>query len=157
MIVMGVDPGPEQSGWVVWDTDAEEITRSGIDQNYIVLSIIRGIYAASAECLLAIEMIEARGMPVGRSTFETVLWIGRFLQAFGNDEHCMLIYRRDVKIHFCGSAKAKEVNIWYAVMDRLGGKEKAIGRKKAPGPLYGITSHMRSALEICLIAADRMK
>jgi hypothetical protein len=58
------------------------------------------------------------------------------------------VYRRDVKLHICGSQRAKDANIRQALIDCYGGKVEAIGKKKAPGPLYGISSHAWSALAV---------
>ena len=38
----------------------------------------------------------------------------------------------------------------HALIDRFGGKDAAIGRKAAPGPLYGISRDMWSALAIAV-------
>lgn len=37
-----------------------------------------------------------------------------------------------------------------ALIDRFGGKDAAIGRKATPGPLYGITKDLWSALAIAI-------
>ena len=37
--------------------------------------------------------------------------------------------RQEVKLHLCNSARAKDANIRQALIDRFGGKDKAIGRK----------------------------
>jgi hypothetical protein len=103
--------------------------------------------------LLAIEMVEARGMPVGRETFETVLWAGRFMQAWGEDTTCELIYRREVKSFLCGSAKAKDSNIRQALLDKIGPQ----GTKKAPGPTYGVKAHIWAALSVAVTAQHKRK
>mgnify|MGYP007124593761 CR=1 FL=1 len=102
---------------------------------------------------MAIEMIQAQGMPVGKTTFETIVWIGRFVQAFGGDEDTYTrIYRREVKAELCNSQRANDANVRRALLDRFprtgGGKEPAIGTKKQPGPLYGLSSHAISALAV---------
>jgi hypothetical protein len=102
--------------------------------------------------LLAVEMIASYGMPVGREVFETCLWIGRFIEAWGRQYQ--LIYRKDVKIFHCESVRATDANIRASLIDRFGpGKVKAIGTKKAPGPLYGIKGDEWSALAVALKAA----
>ncbi len=64
-----------------------------------------------------------------------------------------LLKRFDVKLHLCGNARAKDTNIRQALIDRFGGiegKSKAVGTKKAPGPLYGCKSHMWAALAVAV-------
>ncbi|RMH18214.1 MAG: hypothetical protein D6698_07430 [Gammaproteobacteria bacterium] len=102
--------------------------------------------------LLAVEMIASYGMPVGADVFETVLWIGRFIEAW-KDEY-RLIYRREVKIEICGTMEAKDANIRQALIDLFprtgGGKTPQIGTKKDPGPLYGVVKDIWSALGVAV-------
>ena len=61
------------------------------------------------------------------------------------------VYRTQVKLHICGTARAKDSNVRQALMDRYGStRELAIGKKKTPGPLYGFSADMWSALAIAL-------
>jgi hypothetical protein len=79
-----------------------------------------------------------------------VRWIGRFQQAWRDPEEVRLVYRREVKLHLCGSMKAKDANVWQALIDKLG----PVGTKACPGPLYGVKSHARSALAVAVTAAE---
>lgn len=101
---------------------------------------------------LAIEMIASYGMPVGREVFETCVWIGRFIEAWGGPY--TLVYRKDVKLHLCGQPRAKDSNIRQALIDRYGGKDRAVGKKATPGPLYGVSADVWSALAIAVTFAD---
>jgi hypothetical protein len=54
-----------------------------------------------------------------------------------------------VKLHLCESVRANDSNIRAALIDRFGpGKEKAVGRKATPGPLFGLKGDEWSALAI---------
>lgn len=152
---LAIDPGTEQSGFVLMDTTG--IVVSGIESNERILDIIRRhcISLTSEKPQIAIEMIASYGMAVGKETFETCLWIGRFIQAAKNPDEVKLVYRRDVKLHLCNSARAKDANVRQAIIDLYGGKDKAIGKKSAPGPLYSIKSHAWSALAVGLTAMKR--
>lgn len=55
-----------------------------------------------------------------------------------------LIYRRDIKIHLCGTVKAKDGNIRQALIDKHG----APGTKKSKGPTYGVSGHLWAALAV---------
>ncbi|NII07239.1 hypothetical protein HBF25_12680 [Luteibacter anthropi] len=100
--------------------------------------------------VVAIEMIASYGMPVGAEVFETVRWIGRFQQACRDPEAVRLIYRKDVKMHLCGTPRAKDANIRQALIDKLG----APGTKKSPGPTYGVKSHAWAALGVAVTASE---
>ena len=104
----------------------------------------------------ACEMVASYGMPVGREVFETVLWIGRFWEAFDGDME--FVYRKDVKMHLCHTTRAKDANVRQALLDKTpstgAGATPQIGTKKEPGPLYGIKSHLWSALAVAVYYAE---
>lgn len=149
-VVLALDPGPEQTGWALYD--GRTVLDSGVTGNEDVLRDLDMIVFPGATWqfadLLAIEMIASYGMPVGREVFETCVWIGRFIQAAPLRHR--LIYRKDVKMHLCGSQRAKESNIRQALIDKLG----APGTKAKPGATYGVKSHAWSALAVAVTAVE---
>ena len=157
MNVIGLDPGPEKSAVLVWNGDCDgsgtgrvEVTR--LCPNEDILQLLSDWQHSAAT--LVIEKIESFGMAVGAETFETVFWSGRFAEMYGM-HHTRRLGRKAIKIHLCGSARATDSNIRYAIMDRFGGKDKAVGKKAAPGPLFGISSHLWSALAVALTYHDQ--
>ena len=148
MRIFAIDPGTTESGAVIYDTEAKQLCAiwPAID-NYDLLSMIGTTNAGE----MAIEMVASYGMPVGREVFETCVWIGRFMQKF--DGRAYPIYRRDVKLHLCGQPRAKDANITCAIKDRFGG-ESAVGTKKHPGPLYGVSKHAWAALGVAITASE---
>lgn len=153
MTVIAIDPGNEQSAWLELDPRCVTPIGFGIVEN-VELKRMLARWVTGHGCHLAIEMIASYGMPVGREVFDTCLWIGRFIEAWGRPH--MLVYRRDVKMHLCGNSAAKDANVRQALIDRFGpGKAAAIGTKKQPGPLYGVTADVWSALAIATTWMDR--
>lgn len=150
MRILAIDPGTEQSGWVSLEREPHHpnycIVERGIDKN----EDLKELLVVSCAQHLAIEMIASYGMPVGKSTFETCVWIGRFIEAA--QVPYTKCFRKDIKIHLCGSMKAKDGNIRRALLDRYpktgGGANPEIGTKGKKGPLYGFSSHMWSALAV---------
>ena len=62
-----------------------------------------------------------------------------------------MIKRQTTKAVLCGTARAKDPNVHQALIDMYGGSMKAAkGTKKAPGPLYGVKSHIWSALAVAV-------
>jgi hypothetical protein len=105
-----------------------------------------------------IEQIAGMGMAVGQEVFETCVWSGRFWQAM--EERGMQVARlprREVKLHLCGSCRAKDANVRQALIDRYGGKEKAIGNKANPGPLRGISADVWAALAVGVTYLDGVR
>lgn len=131
---------------------------SGVDRNADVLEAM-GMFPRGSHTL-AVEMIASYGMPVGREVFETCLWIGRFMQAWHSPEAVRLVYRRDVKLHLCGTAKAKDSNVRQALLDLFprtgGGATPQVGTKAKPGPLYGVSTHAWPALGVAITARHQM-
>jgi hypothetical protein len=144
MIVLAVDPGSEVSAWVLYD--GERVIAHAIHGNY---QMSRAAWSL-ADCVV-IEQITSYGMAVGREVFETVWWAGRFHEAVERaGTPAYRLPRRDVKLHLCQSARAKDSNVRQAVVDKFGGKDKAIGRKAAPGPLYGVKADCWQALALAI-------
>lgn len=154
-IVLALDPGPAQTGWV--EFDGERVLDCGVMPNAELLERLPHDQRAS---ILAIEMIASYGMPVGREVFETCVWIGRFQQAWGSPESVRLVYRRDVKLLLCGTSKAKDPNVRQALIDLFprkgGGATPQIGTKHAPGPLYGVSTHAWPALGVAVTTLHQL-
>ena len=148
-MILGIDPGNEKSAYVLWD--GERVRDRNTVKNESILALSKSW--TSEKSAVGIEMISSYGMPVGREVFETCVWIGRFIQAMGE---VSMIYRHEIKSHFCHSQRAKDGNIRQALIDRFGGKDKAIGKKKSPGPLYGIKGDQWAALAVALCLGDRI-
>ena len=151
--ILGIDPGTFESGFVLVKTKEDGsviLIGSGVIPNQKAIDIIIGANPADE---LVIEMINSQGMAVGIETFETCVWIGRFVQAW-SERHtnmALRVFRRDVKDSLCGSQKAKDSNIRQALIDRFGEQ----GTKKNPGPMYGMKSHTWPALAVVVAAMDR--
>ena len=148
MTVIGIDPGPEVSAYVMWNGTV--IMAYGKLRNFAVVELLK-IKDSADHCV--IEKIASFGMPVGAEVFETVYWSGIFAHAFGL-ERVSRITRLAVKNHLCHSSRAKDGKIRQALIDRFGG-EKAIGRNATPGPLYGIAGDEWSALAVAVTWYDQ--
>jgi len=145
MRLLAIDPGTTESAWVVWD--GARILEFGKSDNGSVICALRESAKYDHCC---IEMVASFGMPVGAEVFETVYWIGRFAEAF-SVVRVTRITRNEIKNHLCHSSRAKDSNIRQAIIDRLG----PIGTKKAPGPCYGISGDVWSALAVALTWWDK--
>lgn len=149
MTIFAIDPGQKQSAWLRMENG--RVADKGIQPNEDLKNSL--IFFSPVEFdAVAIEMVACYGMAVGAETFQTVLWIGRFCERSPIEPR--LVYRKDVKMHLCHSMRAKDANVRQAILDRFGGKDEAMGRKASPGPLYGVSSHVWSALAIALFIQD---
>lgn len=143
--IFAIDPGTRESGWVLFREG--KVIATGVSDNFDLLIRLEEI--GNWHTTLAIEMVASYGMAVGREVFETCVWIGRFQEKWHVPGTVKLVYRRDVKLHLCGSAKAKDANIRQALLDLLGPQ----GTKKTPGPTYGVKSHAWAALAVAVTVA----
>jgi hypothetical protein len=141
--VLAIDPGTTRSAWLRFD--AVRPQGFGITANDVLVQALR---SGGLPEVVVIEKVESYGMAVGAEVFDTVFWSGRFAEAASRVAVVMLP-RRAVKLALCGDSRAKDANIRQALIDRFGGSA-AVGRKAAPGPLYGISRDVWSALAIAV-------
>lgn len=168
MIILAIDPGNTKSAYMLFDGKP---TLWDIVPNDDMLSLI-----AEHNVPIIVEMVASYGMAVGAEVFETVYWIGRYIQ---HAEWCNLpherLFRKDCKMHLCHDSRAKDANIRQALIDLYGGDSIAIGGKKCqackgkgvsgrpaitckvcggdcyelpPGPLKGISADCWAALAV---------
>lgn len=180
---LAIDPGNAKSGWVYFGLSDNEagldVESFGIDSNEELRSKIRqGVFDVQKTRLL-IETPKPRGMPTAGEEMETLVMIGRFVQEWSRcGGRWSFVFRQDTKLHLTGSSKAKDGNVNQAIRDRFGGDQRPIkcsgckgkgwrgpGRpvcavcngaryERAPGPIFGITSHAFAALAIAIWWVD---
>jgi hypothetical protein len=179
MIILAIDPGPKQSAWLAYGTNGDGyIVGFAIENNLDLLERLRdfgtlkrnpnaghslAVLGTGAQVapgaapqrvlvdVVVIERVESYGMAVGVEVFDTVFWSGRFAEA--TSIPFSLLGRKAVKLNLCGTYRAKDPNIRQALVDRFGGAE-AKGTKANPGPLYGVSKDVWSALAIAVTYAD---
>lgn len=150
--ILGIDPGTSESAVVVYDPELRVIHRTATYPNQEMVEYL----GMGGSELLAVEMIASYGMAVGREVFETCVWIGRFVEAWAGEFR--MVYRKEVCKHICGTPHAKDPNVRRALLDLFpasgGGATPQVGTKSNPGPLFGISSHLWSALAVAITAAE---
>lgn len=167
MIMIGVDPGTTESGYVIYNSDTMKLYGFGKIMN---MELLARMPAYSQKCkVLAIEMPASFGMPVGYTTLDTCRWVGVFQHAFGLDRTA-LVYRKKRNqalgidctcLHLCKDLRAKDSNIIKAISERFpqtgGGKNPVKGTKSQPGPLYGLAGDAWQALGVAITYTDQIE
>lgn len=153
-IILAIDPGTTESAYCLWD--GRTILAKGKVPNVEIAWVI-GHTCLQAESF-AIEMIGhyGTGMPAGSEVFETCVWIGRFYEWWMlNHPKSLpaLVKRGKVKLHLCGTARAKDGNVRQALIDRFGPQ----GTKNQPGPTYGVSGDVWQAFALAVYAYDEAK
>jgi hypothetical protein len=159
--IIGIDPGTSQSAAVIL-SDGSVMKTVWMNN----MEMVRWLRVFPAPAVLAVEMVASYGMAVGQEVFDTCLWIGRFIEAWdGRGLAWHKLYRKktnppfpSITMHLCKTTRAKDANVRQALIDRFGpGKDKAIGKKASPGPLYGLSGDMWSALAVAVVCQDAME
>lgn len=147
-----IDPGPRTSGYVKLRITSEgllvhQAVSAMENEKLLCTSLVPDCEADSSWAV--IEGIQnSYGRSVGRDVMETVWWSGRFYQHFLRLElPTGQPSRQQVLRSFFGKVpKGSDSKVREFLLDRFGGKQVAIGKKKTPGPLYAVTGHAWQAL-----------
>ena len=137
--VLAIDPGPTESAFVLYD--GERILDHGHWGNVALLNRLKQRLFGEAY-VTVIEQVEAMGMSVGKSVFETVFWSGRFAQASRPFDR---MPRAKVKLHLTGRRNTKDPDIRAALLKRFGGFPA------------GFTSHRYAALAVAVTWMDQQQ
>jgi|TARA_R110000851_G_scaffold86724_1_gene188849 hypothetical protein len=155
--ILALDTGTTNTGFVYVEFIIGELPRLlnfGIIKNQDMLKEI----GESKHDAIVMENFQCMGMAVGISTFNAAIWLGRFIEASRRShphQTVHLMHRSAIKMEICGSPRAKDPNIRQAIIDMYpvgqgGGKVPQIGINKQRGPLYGVSSHVWSALAVAI-------
>jgi len=159
--VIGIDPGNIESAISVYDgTRIVYCAKlpNMIDSEDHFFERLFHEHSVAAEysqypIKIFIETIQSYGMPVGQEVFETCFYIGRLqLLLEQNNIPYEMVKRSDIKLHHCGTTRAKDTNIKAALIERFGDK----GTKAAPGFFFGVTGDGWSACAIAIHGHDNL-
>ena len=158
--IIAIDPGPEQSAYVICSIDQGDfvarrisINEHNIFPNSDILTVIFNYDNASA---MIIEHIEYSygNIGIGKSVTETVFWTGRFCQAFPGMFY--RVSRKTITGHICGNPRAGDGAVIQALVDRFTPHEKNKGKgtKKEPGYFFGFHGDIWQAMAVAVYFVD---
>lgn len=150
-MILAIDPGNIESGYAVINRfTLEPLDIGKIKNKELLRKIELGCFDGIED--VAIEMIDSYGMPVGKTVFETCVFIGRLIESVDRDMEIepTYIYRKEEKLNLCQSMKAKDSNIVQALIDRFAPNtpNKGKGTKKEPGWFYGFKKDIWQAYAV---------
>jgi len=148
MKIIGIDPGNKETAFAVIEDGKILEHFYGLNQD--ALSMLELFCLANDDAEIYCEMIASYGMPVGKTVFDTCVFIGRIMEALPDVK---LITRNTVKNAICHSSKAKDANIRQALIDIYGEQ----GTKKNQGATFGISGDKWAALAVATAAAKGAK
>ena len=158
MNIIAIDPGNRESAFVIYRPETMQIVEFGKRDNEILVPFLKG-WSCIDDTFLAVEMIKSFGNAMGDEVLETCVWIGRFIEAW-NNEFYVKINRKTIVSVLCHNSRAGDSAVRQAVIDRFreafgyDSSRKAIGNKKNPGRLYGVSADVWSALAVALVFAE---
>ena len=139
MKIIAIDPGPEKSAWVMWNTDTHDFygARMGID---LLSDSVYGAHIDVQADLVAIEFPQSYGINAGLSLFLTAYRAGRLAEVLSGVAPVALYGRPSVKGQIGGRNDAE---IRRSLQMRHGEAKK--GKK-----LYGVKSDIWAALALAV-------
>ena len=147
-MIFAIDAGNIYSAYVLIEDDMSRMTAFDKIENDKLLDILDTL---PKKTVIVYEMIKSQGMAVGQTTFDTCLWIGRFIQkAVSLGMRVEPIYRYEEKINICNSMKAKDTNIRQALIDNFAKHDLKNGKgtKENPDYFYGFRADIWMAFAV---------
>ena len=169
--ILAIDPGNSNSAVAILDKEYYYSVKHDIIDNHALLSQIRFGYSGPNSLLpfycpdtIVIERITGYNMGVRQTAFDAHIWIGRFIEAARTVDYntyhrpptVVLLPRPEIKLHLCGSMRAKDKDIIAALADRFapGKKNNGKGTKDNPGWFYGFHADIWSAYAVGVTYLD---
>lgn len=160
-IILAIDPGDTQSAFCFVDKETYKPLYFAKLPNGEAVDSIKNYIANLQEndriIGAAIEMVASYGMAVGKSVFETCVYIGRFSQILEEMGYTVQwIYRQEEKMNICGQMKAKDSNIRIALIDRFAQFDFKTGKgtKKNPDWFYGFAADVWASYAVAITYLD---
>ena len=159
MICLGIDSGNRACGVVLYDSERRDATRILAPCASLPVDHVPALFASLHSIdFVAIERVQSTGQS-GNDLLRTCEVVGRLWQSAEAEGHgVMLLYRREVCswLHVHGAGKDAQVR--RAMIEMHGGdKRAAVGLKRSPGPLYGVSGHAWQALGLSYVACSMLE
>lgn len=155
-IVLGIDPGTNNSGVVLFDPNIPAVLMTnGAMPNNEVMSLLNdmvGPAVSGNSTIVALEVIKAiYSGHVGKETIQTIRFTGAVEAVC--EIHKLTLFElspQEVKAKLCHAPSAKDPAVRQALIDRFG----PVGTKTNPGALHGVHSHAWRALAVAVAVSD---
>lgn len=166
-MILSIDPGNIQSAYVIMLENYEIVDFGKLDNDDVLKKIINFYHhtpeyyiIGSSPKTVVIEMVASYGMAVGKTVFDTVVWIGRFTQkALDLGFNVDFIYRQEEKMTLCNSMRAKDSNIRQALIDRFAKFDfkNGKGTKQEQDWFYGFSKDVWASYAVGVTYLDKIK
>ena len=154
MRILAIDPANEESGAAIIVLPDFRLEWFGKLPNEDLCKVVKRYDFDE----VAIEMVACYGMPVGKTVFDTCVWIGRFKEQL-KDYKISYVYRKEECLYLCNSVKAKDQNIRQALINRYAKHDFKNGKgvKKNPDVFYGVANDMWAAIAVGVTHFEKLE
>lgn len=166
--IVGIDPGPCNSGLTILDTDSWGLRYAWWGNNKNLVQTVISVIPTEIKDkpLISYERMRQYEIGAGASVFESCKWYGRFVESFyrdyGSHIRVMSLTSPDVKLALLGLSNPSNAKVLVkrALCERFpqsgNGSSPAVGTKACPGPLFQMRSsegsrHCWDALAVCVV------
>lgn len=120
-IFIAIDPGNEESGWVVALKDNSKLIYKNKDKNLILYKKFKEFIKNEQVLRVGIEYPSSYGMPVNQTLLDTCTFCGILLQICKeNNVSVDLIFRKSTKMFLCNSVRARDSEVNSRVREYIG-------------------------------------
>ena len=159
-LLLAIDPGTTMSGYCFIDALTYKPILFDKAENNVLLNMLID-HSPVLPAHMAVEMMESYGLNhVGQSTFETCVWIGRFVQAMdGAPTNIEYVYRHEERQNLLHRNTGNDTDIRHALIHRFAhhDKERGKGTKAKPDWFYGFRADCWMAYAVGVTYLDKHK
>jgi len=138
--VLSLDPGNEETGFVLWDSkrkmilDKDKLSNEELQKKLPSLVKMNNLFKGEEVECVGIEMISSYYMPVGQPIFDCCLWIGIFKNTLENlGFKPKLIFRQSIKMHHALAISKVNDSVINGILRQKYGEDNT---QKTPNKLY---------------------
>ena len=159
--IIGIDPGPETSGYAVIETGTYNPPRVlHTWDDLTIAGVVGALRALTVRPIVAVEDVSSRGRFAGPDVVNTAKILGQIQRVLIDRAfRYEIVHPSTWRATICGNAGAKPAQIKacireiYAPVATGGGADRYKGTKTKPGPLHAVAGgHAWDALGVALHA-----
>lgn len=133
-IVMAIDPGCEETAFVIWDSEQKIMLNKHKLPNKELLLKLKSILEGGIVQIVGIETISSYSMAVGQTTFDSAIWTGIFKQKIESlGYNVKLIFRQSIKMHHALAISGVNDTVLNNILKRKYGEDNTV---KRPNRIY---------------------
>lgn len=160
-LILGIDPSCKDSAYCFCTADLKPLAFDKVLNKDFINTVneeMRKHLKDGMTLKVAIEDMENFGSPVGRTTFDTLKFVGRidyWFELEGID--AQMIFRHEERMTICHSPRANDAIVKQALIDRFAPYTSNYGKgtKKEPGFFYGFRADVWMAFAVAVTYHDK--